>query len=232
MSQKPIVVCGAGGFIGGHLVSHLVNADAGPVRAVDIKPLKQWYQVVETRRTSRSSGSEILEPINLGSSELVTINQLVDVVEAMAGIKVTRRYKLGAPKGVNGRNSDNTRIREYLGWEPSGTLRDGLERTYRWILRSDGVESLGQSVCGLPSSRLPSETPARCPLHSWAVTFSRPPDVGCPGLRSGVSMGLRSAGRRDRRAGSLAVAAAAPVGSLGVGGAGCLRRNWPFNSSR
>jgi GDP-D-mannose 3',5'-epimerase len=77
--------------------------------------------------------SEIDEPINLGSSELVTINQLVDLAEDIAGIKLKRTYNLGAPKGVNGRNSDNTLILEKLGWEPSIRLRDGLERTYRWI---------------------------------------------------------------------------------------------------
>jgi GDP-D-mannose 3',5'-epimerase len=77
--------------------------------------------------------SEIDEPINLGSSELVTINQLVDIVEDIAGIKLKRTYNLSAPKGVNGRNSDNTLILEKLGWEPSIRLRDGLERTYRWI---------------------------------------------------------------------------------------------------
>ncbi len=77
--------------------------------------------------------SEIDEPINLGSSELVTINQLVDIVEEIAGIKLKRTYDLKAPKGVNGRNSDNTLILEKLGWEPSIRLRDGMERTYRWI---------------------------------------------------------------------------------------------------
>ena len=77
--------------------------------------------------------SEIPEPLNLGSSELVTINQLVDIVEEIAGVRLTRTYNLVAPKGVNGRNSDNTRIRECLGWEPSIRLRDGMERTYRWI---------------------------------------------------------------------------------------------------
>jgi GDP-D-mannose 3', 5'-epimerase len=77
--------------------------------------------------------SDILEPINLGSSELVTINQLVDLVEDIAGCKLKRRYKLDAPKGVNGRNSDNTVIKKYLGWEPSTRLRDGLEKTFRWI---------------------------------------------------------------------------------------------------
>ncbi|MGC9198291.1 MAG: NAD-dependent epimerase/dehydratase family protein [Acidobacteriaceae bacterium] len=77
--------------------------------------------------------SEIREPINLGSSELVTINQLVDIVEEIAGIKLKRSYDLHAPKGVNGRNSDNTMILEKLGWEPSIRLRDGMERTFRWI---------------------------------------------------------------------------------------------------
>jgi GDP-D-mannose 3', 5'-epimerase len=77
--------------------------------------------------------SEIHEPLNLGSSELVTINQLVDIVEDIAGVKLKRRYKLDAPKGVNGRNSDNTKILDYLGWEPSIRLRDGMKKTYEWI---------------------------------------------------------------------------------------------------
>ncbi len=81
----------------------------------------------------RITHSEIEEPINLGSSELVTINGLVDIVEEIAGIKLSRKYNLSAPKGVNGRNSDNTKIRQYLGWEPSTRLRDGLEKTYAWI---------------------------------------------------------------------------------------------------
>ncbi|HSM15632.1 MAG TPA: hypothetical protein VK845_01375, partial [Gemmatimonadales bacterium] len=78
-------------------------------------------------------GSDILEPINLGSSELVTINELVSIVEGIAGITLTRNYKLDAPKGVNGRNSDNTMILDRLGWEPGTRLRDGMEKTYRWI---------------------------------------------------------------------------------------------------
>jgi nucleoside-diphosphate-sugar epimerase len=77
--------------------------------------------------------SDIEEPINLGSSELVSINDLVSLVEGIAGIKLERSYNLGAPKGVNGRNSDNTKIQEYLGWEPDTRLRDGLARTYEWI---------------------------------------------------------------------------------------------------
>ncbi|MBI3850109.1 MAG: NAD-dependent epimerase/dehydratase family protein [Verrucomicrobia bacterium] len=77
--------------------------------------------------------SEILEPINLGSNELVTINGLVDIVEDIAGVKLKRKYNLKAPKGVNGRNSDNTLIKKLLGWEPGTRLRDGMEKTYRWI---------------------------------------------------------------------------------------------------
>ena len=77
--------------------------------------------------------SEYYEPINLGSSELVTINQLVDIVEDIAGIKLKREYNLNAPKGVNGRNSDNTKIQSLFGWEPSVPLRVGMEKTYRWI---------------------------------------------------------------------------------------------------
>jgi nucleoside-diphosphate-sugar epimerase len=83
--------------------------------------------------TQRIMESEIDEPINLGSSEIVTINGLVDLVEQIAGIKLKRTYDLNAPKGVNGRNSDNTLILEKLGWEPSIKLRDGMEKTYRWI---------------------------------------------------------------------------------------------------
>jgi nucleoside-diphosphate-sugar epimerase len=77
--------------------------------------------------------SDIREPLNLGSNELVTINGLVDIVEQIAGIKLKRSYNLKAPKGVNGRNSDNTLIKKYLGWEPGVRLRDGMEKTYRWI---------------------------------------------------------------------------------------------------
>jgi nucleoside-diphosphate-sugar epimerase len=80
------------------------------------------------------TNSEILEPINLGSSEAVSINQLVDIVEDIAGIKLQRNYDLTAPKGVNGRNSDNTLIEKYLQWEPGISLRSGLEETYAWIL--------------------------------------------------------------------------------------------------
>jgi nucleoside-diphosphate-sugar epimerase len=77
--------------------------------------------------------SDIAEPINIGSSEVVTINQLVDLAEEIADIKVKRNYKLDAPKGVRGRSSDNTLIKSKLGWEPSIPLRTGLERTYAWI---------------------------------------------------------------------------------------------------
>src|ERR1700727_905300 len=85
------------------------------------------------RGTKAILASDILEPINLGSSELVSINQLVDIVEGIAGVKLKRTYNLKAPKGVNGRNSDNTLIQKYLGWEPCIRLRDGMEKTMAWI---------------------------------------------------------------------------------------------------
>jgi len=72
-------------------------------------------------------------PLNIGSNELVSINQLVDIVEEIAGVRLKRTYNLRAPKGVNGRNSDNTRIQKIMGWQPSISLRDGMEKTYRWI---------------------------------------------------------------------------------------------------
>jgi GDP-D-mannose 3',5'-epimerase len=83
--------------------------------------------------TIRIMESDILDPINLGSAELVTINQLVDTAEEIAGVRLKRRYDLGAPKGVRGRNSDNTLILERLGWEPSIPLAVGLEKTFAWI---------------------------------------------------------------------------------------------------
>ena len=75
----------------------------------------------------------ISEPVNLGSSEMVTINQLVDIVEEIAGIKLERSYNLSAPKGVNGRNSDNTLIQSLIGWEPSTRLKEGMRDTFHWI---------------------------------------------------------------------------------------------------
>jgi len=77
----------------------------------------------------------IATPINLGSSELVSINRLVELAEGIGGVTLKRRYKLDAPKGGAGRNSDNTMIKNMLGWEPSTPLAAGLETTYRWIER-------------------------------------------------------------------------------------------------
>ena len=92
----------------------------------------QWVDDC-VKGTQMIMNGDYVEPLNLGSSELVTINQLVDIVQDIAGLKLKRRHNLSAPKGVNGRNSDNTLIRKIFGWEPSTKLRDGLERTYRWI---------------------------------------------------------------------------------------------------
>lgn len=188
-----VVITGAGGFIGGHLVSELVRQGHSRVRAVDIKPFDDWYQLVRGRvaryhnvygplgtfeggrekapaalcrkviealrsgsrdievwgdgEQTRSfmyiddclfgtvalTESDVREPLNIGSDELVTIDQLLDIVEDIAGVTLTRRYNLNAPKGVRGRSSDNTRVKQMLGWAPAIKLRDGMERTYRWI---------------------------------------------------------------------------------------------------
>jgi len=83
--------------------------------------------------TLRLMRSEVREPLNIGSDEMVTINQLVETLEGIAGVKLERRYNLDAPKGVRGRNSDNTRINELLGWAPATSLNEGLMKTYDWI---------------------------------------------------------------------------------------------------
>jgi GDP-D-mannose 3',5'-epimerase len=83
--------------------------------------------------TNGIMADDVTEPLNLGSDELVSINRLVDIVEELAGIRLKRSYKLDAPKGVRGRNSDNTLIKARLGWAPQTRLQAGMEKTYRWI---------------------------------------------------------------------------------------------------
>ena len=113
-----------------------------------------------TKGTQMITESEIHEPLNLGSDELVTINQLVDIAEDIAGIKLKRNYKLDAPRGVNGRNSDNTKILQTLKWEPSIRLREGLAQTYAWIEQ----EMFGsRSLVGAQSRAIQS------PLQRFAV---------------------------------------------------------------
>jgi nucleoside-diphosphate-sugar epimerase len=90
--------------------------------------------------------SNIEVPINLGSSEMVSINQLVDIVEEIAGFKLARNYDLDAPKGVRGRNSDNRLIKEYLNWEPSISLRIGMRKTFDWIKSQMLEESKGKKA--------------------------------------------------------------------------------------
>jgi nucleoside-diphosphate-sugar epimerase len=93
--------------------------------------------------TQLLTASDVREPLNVGSDQLVTINRLVDIVEEIAGIRLDRRYDLSAPQGVRGRNSDNTKISQLLGWAPGVSLEEGLEHTYRWIH--------DQVVAGAPS---------------------------------------------------------------------------------
>jgi nucleoside-diphosphate-sugar epimerase len=108
--------------------------------------------------TRKIMASDITEPINLGSSEIVTINQLVDTVEEIAGARLSRRYDLDAPKGVRGRNSDNTLIQDQLGWEPGISLRAGLERTYAWVY--DQVSALSRARNGNGRARAAAQPQA------------------------------------------------------------------------
>jgi nucleoside-diphosphate-sugar epimerase len=76
--------------------------------------------------------SDYVFPLNLGQDRLVTINQLADIIADIAGIEITIKHVPG-PQGVRGRNSDNSRLRQVLGWEPQISLEEGLKRTYAWI---------------------------------------------------------------------------------------------------
>jgi nucleoside-diphosphate-sugar epimerase len=100
--------------------------------------------------TLRLMDSDVSEPLNIGSDQLVTINELVDVVERIANVKLTRKYQLDAPKGVRGRNSDNTLISAKLGWTPSIRLEDGMRRTYEWI-REEMTGDTRSAVGGVAS---------------------------------------------------------------------------------
>jgi GDP-D-mannose 3',5'-epimerase len=84
--------------------------------------------------TMMLTNSDVREPLNIGSEQLVTINELVDIVEGIAGVTLERKYNLSAPQGVRGRNSDNTKITKELGWAPAITLEYGMEQTFSWIL--------------------------------------------------------------------------------------------------
>jgi nucleoside-diphosphate-sugar epimerase len=86
--------------------------------------------------------SDYSEPLNLGQDRLVTINELADMIAEIAGIRIVTTHIAG-PQGVRGRNSDNTRLRQVLGWEPRISLEEGLARTYAWIE--------GQVRSGLPT---------------------------------------------------------------------------------
>lgn len=80
-------------------------------------------------------------PLNLGTSRLITINALVDLVCEIAGKKLVKRHDLSGPQGVRGRNSDNTRVYAALGWEPKVTLENGMASTYRWIENQLAMEN-------------------------------------------------------------------------------------------
>ena len=90
--------------------------------------------------------SNFSDPINLGRSEMVSINELIDMISDIAGVKVERNHDLNAPQGVRGRNSDNSLILEKLSWEPEVDLKTGLAKTYAWIEEQIAREARGESV--------------------------------------------------------------------------------------
>jgi GDP-D-mannose 3', 5'-epimerase len=96
--------------------------------------------------------SDCRAPLNLGQDRLISINELVDMVARIAGKRIGKRYNLTAPQGVRGRNSDNTRLRQVLGWEPSVSLEEGLAETYRWIARQVGATAEPSAAAALASS--------------------------------------------------------------------------------
>jgi GDP-D-mannose 3',5'-epimerase len=108
--------------------------------------------------TRRIADGDCTEPLNLGSSELISINQLVDLVEEIAGVRLTRYYAPDAPVGVAGRNSDNTRLRAATGFEPSVSLRQGLEKTYKWV-----HDAYLRRYGGRPGPRAPAPRGAHAP---------------------------------------------------------------------
>lgn len=85
----------------------------------------------------------VATPINLGTSELVSVNELVSIIESIAGVKMKRTYDLTAPQGVGGRNSDNAFIKQVLNWEPSTPLKVGLKKTYDWIKEQYMLKKVG-----------------------------------------------------------------------------------------
>jgi GDP-D-mannose 3',5'-epimerase len=101
------------------------------------------------------TSSQVADPLNIGSDEMVTIDELIDVVEAIAGVRLARRYLPAAPQGVRGRSSDNSQIRRKLGWAPSTSLAAGMEATYRWIY--------DRMVAGQPAANPVSSGAARQP---------------------------------------------------------------------
>jgi nucleoside-diphosphate-sugar epimerase len=112
-------------------------------RAEDEDTIEVWGDGEQTRSYCyiddcvegiyRLMQSDYAEPLNLGQDRMLSINELVDIVAGIAGKKISKRYDLTKPQGVRGRNSDNTRLRQVLGWEPAISLEDGLTKTYAWI---------------------------------------------------------------------------------------------------
>ena len=148
------------------------------------------------------SDALIATAINLGTSELVTINELVSKVEKIAGVKLKREYDLTAPRGVAGRNSDNTFIKKMLKWEPRHPLDTGLRATYKWIKSPIPGEEGGQAGGGLGGrgNRVPggAEGPTRRQGRAMQRRLKAP--APALALRRGGPLRLRQGARRRARA--------------------------------
>ena len=120
--------------------------------------------------TLRLMASDVVDPLNIGSDEMITIDQLASIVEDIAGVTLRRKYVIGAPTGVRGRNSDNTMTRARLGWSPTMSLRVGMEKTFHWIFDQVKRQSdlLGQERR--------HETDETC--ETARPTLSEPPAAG------------------------------------------------------
>ena len=144
------------------------------------------------RGTRMLMDSDVTEPINIGSSELVSINGLIDIISDIAGITVERRHDLTAPQGVRGRNSDNTMILEQLGWEPSTSLRSGLEVTYAWVLDQVRVGCRRGSLTP-PVSERPGPRPRRQSAVPRLGSRTVPPEPDRLAEERGVELTLATA---------------------------------------
>ena len=137
--------------------------------AADVDSIEVWGDGKQTRSYCyvddcvegiyRLMRSDHRDPLNLGQDRMISINELVDIVAGIAGKRLEKQYNLSAPQGVRGRNSDNTRLRAVLGWEPTVSLEEGLARTYRWIEAQLGAQGRVPATAERPLAHAAAASP-------------------------------------------------------------------------